>query len=148
MAESLLFVGLGSPHGDDQIGWLVVDEVARLLGDLTCRKAASPAELFDWLYPCGCLEICDAIKSPDPVGTIRSWTWPAQDLGEIAFVGTHDVSLVAMLQLSEQMGRLPSSVRIWGVAVSETRPFDPVSTAVLARVPQMARQIVEEARRA
>jgi hydrogenase maturation protease len=148
MTAPLLIVGLGSPHGDDQVGWLVIDEIAQLLAGSICRKAVAPSELLDWLGPCGCIEICDAIKSTDPIGTIKSWTWPAQELGGIAFVGTHDLSLVAMLHLAERIGRLPPSVRLWGVAISQTRPFEPASSDLLERVPRIARRVVKDIIRA
>jgi hydrogenase maturation protease len=148
MADPLLLVGLGSPHGDDQVGWLVIDEIAQLIGGSTCRKAAAPSDLFDWLDPYGCIEICDAIKSSNPIVTIKSWTWPAQELDGIAFVGTHDLPLLAMLHLAERVGRLPPSVRIWGLAISQTRPFGPVSQDLLECVPQIARQMVKEISRA
>ncbi len=73
-----LFVGLGSPHGDDQIGWLIADRLAAergLPGTVAVRKAAIPLDLLDWLEGVDCLHVCDALQGPTTFGEVQRWEW-------------------------------------------------------------------------
>lgn len=53
-ADSLI-VGIGSAHGDDQIGWLVADEVVRLVAQsdqsqhIMIHKVKSPIDVLNCL---------------------------------------------------------------------------------------------------
>lgn len=119
------WIGVGSPHGDDRVGWDVTD---RLRSRATLEmetvpavefvKLASPVDLLDladrpfrrWL-------ICDAFAGPGPVGRLRHWRWPADELDDVCFGGSHDVSLAASLTLAGNLGRLPPRVDIWGIDI-------------------------------
>ncbi len=106
-----LFVGLGSPHGDDQIGWLVAD---RLAGDdtlpttVTLKKAVIPLDLLDWLEVIDCLHVCDAFQGAMP-GELRRWEWNVEsdlptvtkllpEIMRLRCQGSHDFGLAAVLR--------------------------------------------------
>ena len=65
------FVGVGSSHGDDQVGWMVIQKLQEgSSGDsFDFRKAKSPADILDWIQDCERLVICDACHG---LGTV-SW---------------------------------------------------------------------------
>lgn len=76
--SQILFVGLGSHHGDDQIGWLVADRLATerdLPSSVAIRKAAIPLDLLDWLEGVDCLHVCDASQSAASSGKLQRWDW-------------------------------------------------------------------------
>lgn len=118
------WVGVGSPLGDDRVGWIVIDRLrSRTVPGTEFVKLPSPVDLLDladrpfrrWL-------ICDAFAGPGPVGRLHHWRWPADELNDVCFSGSHDVSLPAALTLAGNLGRLPSRVDVWGIDVGPQPP--------------------------
>ena len=101
-----LVAGIGSPHGDDQAGWLVADRLTRELhrDDVAVRKATSPTELLNWLDGTERLIVCDACCGLGNAGDVRRWPWPHDELFNAAWSGTHDLPLPAA-------GSPPSALR-------------------------------------
>lgn len=138
-----LLVGIGSPHGDDRVGWLVAQEVAaRSSRGLEVRPASHPAELLDWLDNVERLIICDAIDCHWPAGDWRTWIWPNSEIMAAHFWGSHDFSLVDALSLAEGLGRLPGRVELWVVSIDGAQPLTGVSRAVAQAVPRIAEEIL------
>ena len=68
--------GLGSHHGDDQAGWLVIDQLqARGYPSNRLTQLRHPADLLDWIDGSDSVVICDAYAGRDDVGTIRRMHW-------------------------------------------------------------------------
>jgi len=144
-----LIVGLGSPHGDDQAGWLVADQLvahqhaahqhAAVLdpGDVAVRKAATPVDLIGWLDGIDHLLVCDACRGLGRVGAVRSWTWPASELEGANWSGTHDFALPAALQLAQRIGQLPPRVEIWSVEGAHGDALAMMSPEVLSALPEL-----------
>jgi len=126
LSKRTLIAGLGSPHGDDEIGWLVVDELRRLEPGWNIARLATPAELLDRLEDVNRLIVCDACQGSGPVGSFHAWRWPSPELMLAHFAGTHDLGLVAALELAQVLGRLPPEVWVWGI---ETGPIIPAKQA-------------------
>lgn len=141
MSDRHLLVGIGSPHGDDQVGWLVVRHVAQRSGKrLVTRCVQTPVELLALLDSRRVerLDLCDAVQCAAPTGTLFCWTWPEGQIAREQFSGSHDLSLSAVLELAEALGRLPPEVRVWGVAVDAMRSFAGVTPAVQAAVAEVS----------
>jgi hydrogenase maturation protease len=142
MSDSSLLVGIGSPHGDDRVGWEVVRHVAQVLGDsVAVRCLRTPADLFDLLPGIETLDICDALASDAAVGSVCCWRWPAPEIERAPFSGSHDLSLPAVLALAETLGRLPAHVRIWGIGVKPGGALGSLSAAAAAVVPRVVERI-------
>ena len=142
----ILVVGVGSPHGDDQVGWRVVEAIeSRNLGEATrLRLAGRPIDLLDWLEDVQRLYICDACRGLGVPGDVRSWRWPTQEIADLSWSGTHDLSLPAVLRLADQLGRLPPQLEVWAVEGQESLVQESMSPAVLAAVTPVARAIESE----
>ena len=136
-----LLVGLGSPHGDDQIGWLVADAVAELDPTMLAVRALSPMDLLDRLDGVDRLAICDACVGSGAVGALTRWDWPTIEALPTTATGTHDMSLVEVLELAESLGRLPGHVTIWGIEAEPPHPAAPVSAKLAAAIPHLAQAI-------
>lgn len=142
MTAATLFVGVGSPHGDDQVGWSVAQAIAEQnLADCEIRLARAPSDLLEPLADRTRLIVCDAIRSGLPTGTIHRWLWPTNELQHMRWSGTHDVTLPGALQLAAQLGWLPGEVILWGIEIGGTAPaaaaeesLNSVIQAVAARV--------------
>ena len=141
MNAARLFVGIGSPHGDDRAGWAIATGVGqRAPGALAVRCARKPVELLDWLDGVDALDICDAVVNSH-AGAIRCWMWPAVEIEQATFCGTHDMALPDVLALAQELGRLPRQVRIWGVGIGNPLAFDALSPEVAAAVPLLVERI-------
>jgi hydrogenase maturation protease len=118
------FVGIGSFYGDDCIGLCIARQIKKQSSrNLRVDQASSPIRLFDLLFPADLLVICDAWASDcDAVGSLRKWVWPNIEIENIAFSGSHDLSLGAVLHLSERLAILPPKVFIWGIGVACQSP--------------------------
>jgi len=132
--QQQLLIGIGSPHGDDQIGWMIAEAIGAKGGaNITVRRAPVPLDLLDWLNSAGSLHIVDACVGGNAVGELTRWEWPelvADHHDQTPFRSTHGFDLVSALRLGEKLGRLPSKVVVWGIEVgriSQTiRPTDQI----------------------
>ncbi len=114
-----LLVGVGSPSGDDRLGWLVARQIQRRgVANTLVRCARAPADLLDWLADVDRLVICDACHGGGLPGSWRRFDWPTSLIDEVTFGGTHDMSLAGTLALAEQLGLLPKQTTIWGLTVA------------------------------
>lgn len=144
-----LAVGIGSPHGDDQIGWIVVrDLAAAMRGEIDIKQASQPAELLDWLPDVEQLIICDACLAGGAAGEIHRWDWPTDRLATRERAGSHDLSLPFVLSLAERLGKLPPRVVVWGIELGDASPGAPLSGQVRSAVSSLIQQMSAEIRNA
>ncbi len=143
-----LIVGIGSPHGDDQAGWLVALGLASEIRprDIDVRQASSPVQLLDWLSGIEQLVICDACRGLGGVGNVRRWDWPARELADAEWSGTHDFSVPAVLDLAESLGQRPRHVVIWTVEGNPRGALAPLSPEVADAIPNMVQWIISDLR--
>ena len=140
-----MIAGIGSPHGDDQVGWEIARQIQDKGSDLVrVRLARTPDDLLNWMEDFQQLMICDACQGAGDVGSFHHWEWPAQQLDAMHWSGTHNVSLPAVLALAAQLGRLPASVHIWGVEVKQAQPGQSMSDSVLAGAAAVVETICQE----
>jgi hydrogenase maturation protease len=133
-ASDRLIVGLGSPHGDDQAGWLAVDALSRLAAVAgTFRKASDPTELWAWMTAHSELTLIDACENIAPVGAISRLQWPTDRFIGDGFRTTHGVPLSEILETACRLGTGPSQATIWLIAgrsfASATMPAEEVISA-------------------
>lgn len=135
-------IGLGSHHGDDQAGWLIVDRLQELGYPLTqLRKSAHPADLFDELSSHASLLVCDACDGSGETGVIHRWRWPTDSVRNLRSGGTHDMPLAQVLEMSEQFADHRLCVEIWGVMGSNWIPVSQPHRAVQDAAREVADQI-------
>lgn len=109
-------VGLGSHHGDDQAGWLVVSRLRQL--GYPSQKLATlmhPADMFDVVDAEQPLVICDACSGVDAAGAIRCFSWPTDRITYERATVSHDLSLGDVMDLGRELQCLPQRAQIWTV---------------------------------
>jgi hydrogenase maturation protease len=111
-------VGLGSPHGDDQAAWLLVERLRRR-PDLGAETAvvADAMGLLDCLSGCDKLILVDASQSGQAPGTVTRLTWPDASLQRWHEMSSHGFSVSSALALAEALGRLPATVVLLGIEI-------------------------------
>ena len=159
--RSKLFVGVGSPHGDDQIGWHVADALAKiesLCEQITIRKAIVPLDLVDWLDGVEFLGLCDAAESRSPVGSLTRWEWRADHAGSCHELlpalaqsrshSSHDLDLKNVLELAARLNRLPRRIVVWAVSAKQFEPGAALSETLHTRIDALCERIAAELRHA
>jgi len=118
-----LIVGLGSPHGDDQLGWVAVDLlVPRVPAEIRALKLRGPIELLECLNGHDTAVVIDAGAPAGRPGLIRSFLWPSSELAQCPLLSSHGLGLVEALQLAEVLGRLPRRVTIHTIEAADSSP--------------------------
>lgn len=173
-----LIVGLGSHHGDDQAGWLVLKRLqelgypgnrlvplqhpADLLDVVDAEQALVPSTVVPPLrrrdFPeirsaerpdyGRALVICDACVGDGPPGTIRCFRWPTDKLVYQRPSGSHDLSLGDVMNLGKRLRCLPEVVQIWTVEADSWTGGSEPSLEVLSAADRVAEAIWEGRHRA
>jgi len=143
LAPAPAIVGLGSPHGDDQLGWMAVDRLRlRLPAGVCAVKAASGVELLEFLVGQEDILIVDAAAPACRPGTIRSFIWPCAGLAAHLPWSTHGLGVVEALQLAQTLGRIPTQVVIATVEAHTTTPGLPLSPAAARGLDDLVESIL------
>jgi hydrogenase maturation protease len=150
-ASRTLIVGIGSPHGDDQIGWYLASLLQKRLPErVQIRQAATPSQLLNWLAGVERLFVCDAYCAETgdrPTVTHRRWHWPAPEIGSIRSSSSHAVGLPQVLELAGRLGTLPGDVVIDGVTGIQYRALAALSPEVRAILPVVVEKIAQDVSR-
>ncbi|XZE17856.1 hydrogenase maturation protease [Pirellulaceae bacterium SH449] len=123
-----LVYGIGSPNGDDQAGWKVIEKLqSRLPRGWQAKSGLVPLDLLNHLEGVEHLYVIDACEASDPAGTLHNWNWPTEEIASVPLSTSHDFSLSMTLELSSTLGLLPKDVKVWGVVGKNFCPGDSFS---------------------
>ena len=142
---TLHILGIGSPAGDDQAGWLVVDALQARGVDANGRVALSKldrpgASLLACLEGADRVILVDALQSGGTPGEIHRWIdadWATTG----ADLSSHGFGVLAALALAQALGSLPQQVEVVGIEIASAEPGTPVSPAVRQVVEELAAQL-------
>jgi hydrogenase maturation protease len=127
-------LGIGSPSGDDQAGWLTVDALADcgvrgnhgLAIDKLDRPGASLIGLLDntdWVI------LVDAMQSGDRPGRVKRFdqdAWPDYTHG----LSSHGLGVLDALSLARALGKLPPRVDLYGIEIGLAYPGERASAEI------------------
>ena len=148
MSSKIRVLGFGSPHGDDQAGWRVVERLQRHSGlAAVVRAAADPLQLVDVDASCFALIVVDACSSGVAAGTISRLEWPDSRIGQQHGRSSHSLSVAEAIALAAQIGRLPDRVIVIGIEMGRAEPVATLSPEVASALPDLERQILHEVNR-
>jgi len=164
LPEAVLIAGLGSPQGDDRLGWIAAELVRESSSaDVAVLAVRSPLDLLDRLQPALALIVIDAVRSDRPLGAIvRLGRWSHDAFRAMqgpACASTHGWGLVETLQLAQRLNREPRRIVFYGVEInpqkparddgptpfSAAAPLDaPLSHAVADSLPALVRHVLND----
>ena len=145
MSAATRVIGLGSPHGDDQAGWRLIETLrGRLELEVAIRAVGDPTELLDCLDGCRRLVIVDACHTGAPAGTITRLSWPDPRILHQHRHSTHRFGVPAVLHLAQQLHRLPEHVVLLGVEVAACHALSEMSEAVASALEELQRRVLIE----
>jgi hydrogenase maturation protease len=143
--HSTTVVGFGSPFGDDQAGWRLVELLERR-PDVPARLKIIPeaTQLVDELAGCCRLIIVDACRGGMHAGAISRLCWPDPRIRQYHNHCTHGVGLCNALQLAEKLGRMPPYVEIWGIEIGNDQLHGEMTPEVAQAVAELEKTILVE----
>lgn len=138
-------VGVGTPHGDDRVGW---EAAARLRERLTERAkvdaVSDPLALLDG-PPCRVWIVIDASRGAGIPGSMHRFEWPDSRFMSGDGVSSHGVGLATALQLADAINRLPPRVVVFAIEGESGEPGAGLSASVAAALPELVDRVVAEA---
>lgn len=103
-----------------------------------------PTKLLEHLANRDPLWIVDACRSGAPPGTIHRLAWPDERIAQPRGVSSHGVSLEAVLQLAEKLGRLPEEVKLFLVEVGDAAPGIELGADVRRSIAELRHELLAE----
>ena len=138
-------LGLGSPFGDDRIGWAAAEAAGRADAGLDVRLCAHAGEvLCALLSPVDRIIVVDGMRSGAAPGTWRRIA-PEMLRAQGAALSSHSTDLSQALAMIEALDAAHAPVTVFAVEVDKTGPLDVMTSALVAAVPQVVEAILAEA---
>ncbi|WP_296755885.1 hydrogenase maturation protease [Thiobacillus sp.] len=135
-------LGIGSPSGDDQAGWLVVD--ALLAGGMRAGKALviekldrPGAGLIGLLEGAERVVLVDAMQGNGQPGRLARFDqedWPRYSHG----LSSHGFGVLAALTLACELDGLPSRLELYGIEIAAAHPGAVPGPEIQAAARQLA----------
>jgi hydrogenase maturation protease len=142
-------LAVGSPHGDDRVGWEVVERLRQELAlvGVQTRVLHDPLSLVEHLEGAAGIVLVDACRSGAEAGSLFRLAWPARGLDTAGGPSTHGFGVASALALAEALGRLPRQVVLLGVEAQACEPGEDLSPPVRQALPELCRRVLAEVRR-
>ena len=134
-------LGIGSPSGDDQAGWLAVEALQDIGVGARLDKLDRPgANLISLLEHAERVILVDAMQSSGAPGRIirfdeQDWSGYRQGLS------SHGFGVLDALSLAQALGCLPPRLELYGIEIASANPGETPGTAVRAAARQLAATI-------
>ena len=137
-------LGIGSPSGDDQAGWLAVDALlAAGLDGIDVEKLDRPgASLISLLGNVSRVILIDAMQGNVRAGEIQRFDqkdWPGYCNG----LSSHGFGVVAALTLARELGSLPPRLDLYGIGIGPVLPGKAAGHAVQGAAQRLAAMIMD-----
>ncbi len=150
MADRLHIIGVGSPFGDDRLGWTVAEQ----LRNSSYLKARQPGRIaVSILDRPGVMLLAhwDGTDDVIVIDAMRSrcarGTWRRLAVDDLAFsppVTSHGFGVAGALELARALGHLPRRLCLYGIEMDDSWAGPGLSPAVAAAVPTLVREVEAE----
>ena len=169
----MMVAGLGSPNGDDQAGWRVIDLLTTQIAEVCqLRQAKVPHELIDWIGDIDELHVVDACLADDDQSNVSKYQLASDDhevwlrrtvadrgtttggavgdkrdrakLTRLRSNSSHLIDFASVMQLARQLNKLPSSVTVWTVPGRDFGPSGSVQPDCQIKIAECAEAIAGE----
>ena len=146
----LRIIGVGSPFGDDQAGWLVARalQCTDLIAGLPCSASIIELDrpgvrLLHHFQNAHTVVLIDAICSGAPVGTIHQIV-DSSGIEHGTGVSSHGLGVASALALARELGSLPSNLIVYGIAIRSATAQTAPSKTVVESASKLAQRICRD----
>lgn len=135
-------IGIGSPFGDDRVGWYVVELLRGRVSDTIELLALDRpgAALINWMHGVDWFILIDASGPQDLPGKVQHVDPDRLALPGQAFT-SHHLDLAQTLRLADALGCRPQRVDVYAVEMQDLRPGN-ISDAAVAGAEQLASELI------
>ena len=146
MSEPWVVVGVGSPHGDDQIGWQVAQGVVQRLGleEGQLHLLSRPVSQLWSLLHVPRLLIIDACQAGLPAASLRRVTIEQLESQTTGLLSSHGLGVAELLRLANHMAMEVEQIHLYGVQLQQTSPLAELSQSLKDALPHLVDQVVAE----
>lgn len=135
---SRLVLGLGNRlRGDDGAG----AEVAHRVQTLPSKEVIDPGRLIDLWSRDDDVIVIDAVSSGAAIGTIHRLDLTQSQLPLTSVTSSHAFGLAEVVELARSLGKLPRSVRVYGIEIGRLSHGSSMSRSVAAAVEEVVAEI-------
>jgi hydrogenase maturation protease len=143
--SGLRILGIGSPSGDDQAGWLTVDALLdggiRASSEVVIEKLDRPgANLIPLLENASRVILIDAMQSGNEPGRVQRFDqkdWPGYCRG----LSSHGFGVLDALSLAHELDSLPARLDLYGIEIGQAAPGEEPGARIHAAARQLAQLI-------
>ncbi|OEH47200.1 hypothetical protein lpari_01800 [Legionella parisiensis] len=144
-------LGIGSPFGDDQAGWKVIETLkqqivlpSEIIQHVMIESYDRPGiRLLELINDAHTVFLIDAIKSNKGIGTIHQFK-----KDDIIAPGnqfsTHDLGVLQALQLASALNTLPNNIIFYGIEIDVIVMDSTLSPCVQSAVEKLAAQLKKD----
>mgnify|MGYP006266604971 CR=1 FL=1 len=130
-------------RGDDAAAVLVAERLEQL-GIRAEVYEGDPLAIIESWDPTDEVIVVDAMLTGAPAGSVQVWEIPLPATLPGASASTHGLGVAEAVRLAQIVGRLPRSLRVYGIEGKHFHPGTGVSREVQQAVERVARQIADE----
>jgi hydrogenase maturation protease len=144
---SIAVLGIGSAHGDDQIGWYLLDQLSERgkVGGAVLEKINAPgASLLSCLQRYEQIVVIDACQMEAAVGAFKFIDHAEDSLLSLqadAHYSSHSFSLVDAWKLAQKLSLPLPQISLFLVQIQQTKTMSRISDEILQRVPEYSREL-------
>ncbi|QDU98870.1 hydrogenase maturation protease [Lignipirellula cremea] len=147
-AAAVRIVGVGSPHGDDRIGWIVVNQLqANPPSACDLAIVSNPMQIFEHRPSPARMILIDACRSGARPGSITRLCWPDTRIAARHSASSHGLGVWEAILLAQQLGDLQGELVLFGMEILQADPLAEVSAALMQRLPTLCNNVRAEAER-
>lgn len=157
-SPAIRILGIGSPFGDDKLGWEVITALRQSLQQssliqrlpahqislATCDRPGS--RLLELMQGADLVVLIDAVSSDAPVGTLLRLQGEQIETAD-GLLSSHGFGVASALALAKALNALPARVVLWGVEVGpapETAADAPMRPEVEQAIPRLVAAVIRE----
>ncbi|MFW2571387.1 hydrogenase maturation protease [Legionella sp. 29fVS95] len=148
----LLILGIGSPFGDDRLGWEVVQglQQKKALQDYSTEQLQFMAcdrpglNLLDWMQQAKTVFLIDAVRTGAKVGSLLYLE--NEEIKTINPIqSTHEFGLANTIEMGKILNLLPKKLVLYGIEVNELKfqfeITEPIRAAIDALITRIEKDI-------
>lgn len=146
----LLVLGVGSPFGDDQLGWETINVLQALTtlhqysSRLTLLSCDRPGvQLLELMKGASTVFIIDAVKTGAPMGSIHHFQNKEIE-GLTSSLSSHAMGVAQAIELGRILNVLPTEIHLYGIEIGTLEFQFKMSKPILKAVNQLTVQIEKD----